>query len=157
MFGHDARHTSRTFLVGPQRAHVVWRRATGFSSSPVGVPSVPAVAADGTIYVAVADGTVYLPTVEGLHAVSPLGFGRWFVATAQALRSMPAVGGDGTLYVNGDYQDVYAIGANGTTKWIYQIPGAFPAGPAIAPGGRLYVGTGVGTGAFSYLYAFGPN
>ena len=102
-----------------------------------------------------ADGTVYLPTVDGLHAVHPLGTRRWFAGTAQALRDRPAVWGDGTIYVNGDYQDVYAFNADGTLKWLYQVPGTNPAGAAIGPDDRLYLGTGASGGSFSYLYAFG--
>lgn len=103
-----------------------------------------------------ADGTVYVAAGDGLHAVSPLGIRRWFTGTAQVLRERPAIGGDGTIYVNGDYQDIYAFNADGTLKWLYQIPGKNPAGAAIGPGNRLYVGTGTG-GSFSYFYAFGPG
>jgi hypothetical protein len=125
MFGHDARHTGRTFFFGPQSAHVVWRRATGFSSFPVGVPSVTAVAADGTIYVAVLK--------ERLLAVNPNGTFKWaYQAGGFISSSSPAIGADGAVYIGSSNGTLYAINPDGrcgaglriTSRCGYQRPQA---------------------------------
>ena len=64
------------------------------------------------------------------------------------VRSSPAVGTDGTVYVGSDDGCLYALSADGSTKWKYKTGGDITSSPALGFEGTVYVGSGDG-----YLYA----
>jgi hypothetical protein len=90
----------------------------------------PAVAPDGTVYVAV---------LGGLFAVSNMGSNKWVFSTTTGGHggySSPALGSDGTVYISSG--DLYAVNASGSQRW------AFPANsengsPAIGFDNAIYI------------------
>ncbi|MBP9901159.1 MAG: PQQ-like beta-propeller repeat protein [Verrucomicrobia bacterium] len=100
---------------------VLWIHNVGSSVSP-------AVAPDGTIYLA--SGTALLAVSNAVTAASNL----W--SFAAPVTSSPAIGVDGTIYFGG-YDGFYAVHPNGTLKWFYGLPGAAGA-PAIGFDETIY-------------------
>ncbi len=92
----------------------------------------PAVAADGTVYVGTAAGT--------LVALSHLGRPQWTITLPGAIARAPAVDGAGTIYLVAADQRLYALTPWGDFKWSLPL-GAVPTALALAPGGRVLVGT----------------
>jgi hypothetical protein len=93
--------------------------------------STPAVAPNGTVYVAAAG---------KLRAIKPGGAEQWSVSLP-ILYSSPSVGPDGTVYVGGWGENrLFAVRPDGTRKWDFATGGRFTAGPAIAADGAIYAG-----------------
>jgi len=55
--------------------------------------------------------------------------------------SSPAIAVDGTVYLGSEDGKVYALGAAGNLKWIYQTEGEINSSPAIAADGTVYIGS----------------
>jgi hypothetical protein len=109
------------------------------------VSSIPAIGADGTIYVGSWDGFFY--------ALNPDGTLKWKFETlkeGESITSSAAIGADGTIYVCA--RDGFrAINPDGTSKWHYEGKiGGVVSAPAIGSDGTIYVGSWDGN-----LYAFG--
>jgi len=68
------------------------------------------------------------------------------------VRSSPAIASDGTIYVGSDKEDVFALSADGTIKWVFPTRGPVRSSPALAADGTIYVGSND-----SGLYALNPN
>ncbi len=111
--------------------------------------SPPAIARDGTIYVAGRDWYVW--------ALNPDGTLKWrFTADAGFRFRSPAVAPDGTVYIVDDDKDLYSIDPDGTLHWKWDSPGQyFETTPAIGPDGTIYI-TANDDGADN-LFAFNPN
>jgi hypothetical protein len=104
------------------------------------INSTPAVALDGTIYVR--------GTTDYLCAVNRNGSQKWKLnlgSNPSGYGMSPVIAADGTIYTNGisiysygpdypdfEYNTLYAINPDGSTKWIYN---------AISPGGVSGIGT----------------
>lgn len=128
-FGRDARHSSESPVIGPQNAHIRWRRRL---EGPV-VPG-PVVGANGTVFAASNGGV--------LHAIDlRTGADRWrFDARAtygSDLSTSPALLRDGTVLWPGPGA-LYALTARGRLLWRLPLASAVLS-PLPAPGGRLYV------------------
>ncbi|MGD8496190.1 MAG: PQQ-binding-like beta-propeller repeat protein [Gemmatimonadales bacterium] len=105
-----------------------------------GVARSPAIAADGTLYVAV-DNFLDPPS---LIALNPDGSLAWTYDTGAGVGAFtgPSVAPDGTIYV-GRYDDssgmFIAVNADGTEKWTYATTG-YPQEAAVAGDGTVYFG-----------------
>lgn len=112
-----------------------------------GSNGVPAIGADGTIYITCWD--------NNLYAINPNGTLKWQYSvgpTGNGLSS-PAIGQDGTIYFGGD--SLYAIKPNGTLKWNYTAnsPGVL----GISSNGTIYFESFDSTNTIWYLNALTPN
>lgn len=94
-----------------------------------GVIESPAVAADGTIYVASTD--------TNLYALSPEGKRKWVFKTGGPIDSSPAIAADGTIYVGSYDNNLYAITPEGKQKWTFTGGFRFST-PALAADGTIY-------------------
>ena len=114
--------------------------------------STPAIAKDGTIYIASRD--------QYLFAVSPEGKEKWKFPIGVAYDSWasPAIGEDGTIYMTSASPKggVYAINQDGTQKWHYHVDMGTSNSPVIGKDGTIYAGfpTGFKTNA---LLALNPD
>ncbi|QHW31782.1 PQQ-binding-like beta-propeller repeat protein [Paenibacillus rhizovicinus] len=115
----------------------------------------PAIAKDGTIYAAVHNGTSTSSDTDYIAAVTPYGTLKWSWKAPQSndpgpLSGItPAIGPDGTIYVRTKHQ-LYAIDANGRTKWSFQED--LPSATAFGADGTVYVGNNS-----SIIYALSPG
>ena len=109
--------------------------------------STPAVAEDGTIYVATWGGGY-------LNALNPDGTQKWAICLIPYtnIDSSISIGNDGTIYFGCENGRVYAFNPNGTEKWNYSTGGDVASCPAIGNNNIIYVGSGDG-----YLYALCLN
>lgn len=116
----------------------------------------PAVARDGTIYVAsrANPGTVDNPltTPAKVYALNSDGTEKWEYSedgpTALSFHSTPLVDAYGTVYLASDNGYLYAIDQNGSFMGKLALSGVTYSSPALAADGTLYAGTSDG-----YLYA----
>lgn len=121
------------------------------------VKSHPAVASDGTIYLAGRDGKLY--------AINPNGTQKWEYAVEKGdyseLLTAPSISKDGTIYVGGLFKDdgqypgiLYALNPDGTFKWSFTTPHAVGIEAVIGDDGTIYFGDGAAVGTF---YALNPD
>ncbi len=108
--------------------------------------ATPAVAPDGTIYLA--DGFGWI------HAINPNGTRKWrYTATAGYVDAgAVVVAPDGTIYFGDNTGQVYALNPTGTLKWKFQTGFSLWAAPALAADGTVYVKSDDGQ-----LYALLPD
>lgn len=128
--GFDARHSSGTTAVGPQRAHLKWHADLGGDLTPG-----PVIGIDGSILAASHNGV--------LSALDPAtGRRRWsFDAKASYgtdLSTSPAVLGDGTILWPGPGDALIALSSSGRRLWTEAFDGAVLS-PAVAGADRVYV------------------
>lgn len=133
-------------------AGLLWTNATEYA-----VLASPAIARDGTVYLASYDRYVY-----ALHSDGTI---KWstnlpppiyiYFATYTAVYGTPAIGDDGTIYVPSENGKLLALNpTNGAVKWTYSttaVEGLYSSA-AVGPEGTIYFG--------SYdknLYAINPN
>lgn len=120
-----------TLLAGgalPDAPTVRWR-----FSDPAGLSGGPAVAADGTLFVAGSGGQVY--------ALGPDGAQRWSVALDVQPVGAPALGPDGTLYIADSGGGLSALSpADGARRWRFQSSyrNQATSGPIVGPDGTVY-------------------
>lgn len=98
------------------------------------ISTEPAVADDGTIYVA----------ADKLYAVTPEGKQKWAFAPPYEFRTAPAIAADGTIYCPTADKKLYAINSDGSKKWEYPASDLILTPPNIAPDGTVYVVTVAG-------------
>jgi outer membrane protein assembly factor BamB len=116
---------------------LLWSFVIGPTASPVAVGlSAPALAADGTVYVA----------SDALYAIGPDGMLKWKALgpAAEDLRSSPVVGADGTVYFAGHNVPLTALHPDdGRVLWSLAlgVNDHVFASPAIGADGTLYVAT----------------
>jgi hypothetical protein len=109
-----------------------------FALPSAGLPSGTAwmaIAADGTIYVAIDS--------EPLYALDPDGTVRW--SAPLTCSGPPAIGGDGTVYVGDTISRLHAIDAQGTERWHYGAAMAPPFAmgpPSVGADGTIYIAFG---------------
>ncbi len=116
-----------------------WSYSTGSS-----IQSVPAIGADGMIYVGSGDSKLY--------ALTPKGARKWVYTTGSSIDSSPAIGADGTIYVGSYDTKLYALTPKGRLKWAYTTADTILSSPAIGTDGTIYVGSLDGT-----LHAVSPE
>jgi outer membrane protein assembly factor BamB len=165
MQDRDPNHTGQSPYAGPTRAHVAWTLQLGGT-----VTNPPAIAADGTLYMASED-------TASFFAISPSGKLLWTITLPDQPNGghrTPAIAADGTLYA-GTEKALVALHPDGGTKWLFPSPsGSFYGGPSVAPDGTVYASTVEGSvialepdggllwnyGAGAPIYpstTFGPN
>src|SRR5216683_1444249 len=97
----------------------------------------PALAPDGTIYVATSAALVAV-TNNGMVASN-----RWIfpvvvgVSAGDGIAGCPAIAGDGTIYIGGQDGNLYAVNPDGSQKWTYQAQGN-SGSPGIGLDGTIY-------------------
>ena len=151
MFKGDGRHTGRSPFTGPasKKVKVLWKFQTHHSNK-----SSPAVAADGTLYIAGGDGILY--------ALSPDGKLRWNLTIGGYLLSSPAIDSEGTIYLGagsaagetrkqtfrqGQAEEkqekigfICAFSPDGTQKWRFKTGGWVASSILITSGGNIVAG-----------------
>lgn len=135
-FARDARRSGAADVVGPQTAHVRWRRQL---EGPV-VPG-PAVGGGGVVYAASNGGI--------LHAIDlASGRDRWTFdgggGYGSDLSTVPALLEDGTIVWPGPLNTVFGLDPEGRLLWKVQLPGQ-PLSPAVAVDGTVVLGDMAGT------------
>lgn len=101
-------------------------------ADPDGLSGGPAVAPDGTVYVAGLSGA--------LHAVAPDGQQRWEAPVEAEPLGAPAVGPDGTIYVADRDAGLSAFSPEGRPLWRFQsgYRAEATSGPIVGPDGTVY-------------------
>jgi outer membrane protein assembly factor BamB len=126
----DAQGTAKSPYTGPDEPAIKWKFGTGYF-----VNSAPAIAEDGTIYVASRD--------DHLYAINPDGSEKWAVEMGFASPNpylAPAIGEDGTIYIT-TYGDgiLHALHpADGHEIWNVTI-GCHICNPVIGDDGTIYL------------------
>ena len=130
-FAREGRHGGSAAVVGPQSAHVLWKRALG---GPV-VPG-PAIGKGGVVYAAANDGV--------LHAIDLRdGHDRWSfdggAAYGKDLSTVPALLADGTVVWPGPEESVFGLSPSGKLLWRVKLASQ-PLSPVVLPDGSIVVG-----------------
>jgi len=148
----------RLYAVNPDGTER-WRHDTVTLPPYPQLLSSPALAEDGTVYIATGRDAY-------LDAVNPDGTLKWHVfMSSKWARGAPAVGPDGVVYAGSDAGCLHAYDADGNHVW--SCGGELPylaivqSSPAVGPDGTVYFGTDMryagppyGPG---YLYALNPD
>jgi outer membrane protein assembly factor BamB len=115
------------------------------------VRSSPAIAEDGTIYIATKAGGD--DGCSRVIALSPGGAKLWEmpIPTVHQSRddvySSPSIGADGTIYFGAENEMMYAINPDGTLNWMHKLMAINWSGPAIVSDGTAYI-AGIDYGGF---------
>ena len=113
-----------------------WTRFIGGTAS-----SSPAIAADGTLYVAGNVSSPYDPKLTKIWALRPDGSVKWSYRVGALVDGGLAIGGDGTVYFGARDGNLRALNSNGTQKWACATPGMQPHGsPSLDGSGTVYIG-----------------
>jgi outer membrane protein assembly factor BamB len=149
MFQHDAYHTGRSPVPGPQDATRQWEFVFDNVTPDFGFLQIPVVDRDGTIYIG--SGT---QGSGNLYAITPVGSLKWKSPPLEAAPTTPAIGLDGTIYVGTEDfgQTLYALNPlDGSIRGTFAIGerSDFVTGAA---DGTLYVGAENG-----FLFALNPD
>jgi outer membrane protein assembly factor BamB len=119
---------------------------TEFWSYTVGndgdVNTSPAIASDGTVYMA--------GTFNGIvHALTPGGNLVWKLSSGGTISySSPALGLDGTIYIGTTRGDLHSIAPNGTRNWTAHVGRRIRfASPSVGADGTIYIGSTDGLAA----------
>jgi outer membrane protein assembly factor BamB len=146
MFHHDAQHTGKSSVNGPEGNSLKWSYTVNTLQSGFSFESA-SISADGsTIYMVGAQTLWALRTSDGIVSWSyPLGGG-----------GATAVASDGTVYAVGGTQ-LYAFTSAGSLKWIYAVGTPdqnvnIHGEPSIGADGTIYIGSWD-----TYVYAVYPN
>jgi outer membrane protein assembly factor BamB len=122
------------------------------------VRASPAVATDGSIYIATKSSGTDWPAK--LIDLSPSGQKLWDYTiervheTPDDSYSTPSVGADGLLYFGAETGYLYALDPNGALSWKFKLrDGINWSSPAIASDGTLYIGALMGPNYGGRLYA----
>jgi len=113
------------------------------------IDTTPALAKDGTVYVA-AD--------SALIALNPSGSQKWTLSLPGLLYASPTVAADGTIYVGAWwFTTLYAVNPNGTLRWQTNLPGwSSTYSQSIADDGTIIVSLG-GELTSTRVYALDTN
>lgn len=110
-----------------------------------GIPSSPAIGADGTVYFGAFDDFLY--AIDG-----STGKMKWSFLTDFLPESSPSVAADGTIYEGTDGGHVYALTPAGKRKWAFDLGSPCFSSPTIGIDGTVYVGSRAGA-----LFAITPT
>jgi outer membrane protein assembly factor BamB len=105
------------------------------------IRSSPAIAEDGTIYVASDD--------DYLYAIGKDGSQKWRYRVGNAVYSSPAIDKLGNIYLAVGFRDLYSIDKDGKLRWRFAFDSSVYSSPAINSMGTVYIGASDGV-----LYAF---
>jgi outer membrane protein assembly factor BamB len=131
MRGYCPTHQGRSPFVGPQTPTLKWKGATMGT-----VSGLPAVGADGTVYVGSND--------HNLYAFAPDGGTRWTFATGGNINNpAPAIGANGSLTVPCSDTNIYNVAADGGRRWAFSTGSDMTSSAAIGGSGTIFIGGGV--------------
>jgi outer membrane protein assembly factor BamB len=125
-----------------------------WSVTPLSIAgSSPAIASDGTIYVAASGYTNFHDFSGGkLVAVSPQGKVRWEFKTFCDIKASPAIGNDGTVFFGSRDRKFHAVSPQGKARWEFVTGDWIDSSAAIAKDGTVYFG-----GWDKKFYALNPD
>jgi outer membrane protein assembly factor BamB len=125
-----------------------------WSVTPLSIAgSSPAIANDGTIYIAASGYTNFHDFSGGkLIALSPQGKVKWEFKTFCDIKASPAIGNDGTIYFGGRDRKFHAVSAQGKARWEFVTDNWIDSSAAIAKDGTIYFG-----GWDKKFYALNPD
>lgn len=134
-------------IIGNEYGAVVSRAASGsvkWFPSPDGDEffAAPAIADDGTIYIACEN--------ESLYALNANLTRRWTAPLDLGVHATAAIGADGAVFVQTDGDSCYCIEPTGARRWAAWTGGG-PSSPVVGPDGTVFVATDNGL-----LYALNP-
>lgn len=122
-----------------------WTFATMASAVQGNILSSPAVAPDGTVYIAVEVGSsTAVNPIGRLFAISPTGAQKWVYQTSDWIDSTPVIASDGTIYFGCWDGKLYALKADGSLKWSLSLGSYVSGSAALGSDGTIYIGTGAG-------------
>jgi outer membrane protein assembly factor BamB len=111
--------------------------------------TVPAIAADGTVYVG---GSAPNP---GLHAISSTGELVWTYTTSENVLSNPAIAPNGNIYFGCDDGDLYCVKPDGTISWHHNLVLSVRCSPGVDADSNVYIGYATDDwGGDGYVKAF---
>lgn len=135
--------SSLSVALWPVKSPIIWTYPT--VNSPF---SIPAVAADGTIFVG--------DTRGNLVALNPNGTEKWKCHLSTGLIGEVSVGSDGTIYVplfgSINNAGLASVSPAGQTNWIFRTTQPVTTPPAIGDDGTIYFGS-----YDSNFYALNPD
>jgi peptide/nickel transport system permease protein len=123
---HDPYGTMAIAGAGPLAPVVLWsyQHDAGFAGAP-------AIAADGSLFLATSDNGVVKVDAQGALQQ------RWSLPAKPV--GSPAIGPDGTVYVVDAGPGLSALAADGTVRWRFTSEGRRPtSGPIVGPDGTIY-------------------
>ena len=98
-------------------------------------------------------GNIYLASCDGkLSAIDPAGNTKWYIQLADKINTSLAISPDSTLYFCSE-KTLYAIGLNGTLKWIFSADNVIDFPPVLDNQGNICVVTKND----DFLYAIRPD
>lgn len=169
MLGHDPAHSGRSARGAAANSGVLkWK------FHPLAAAwhqfSIPAIGANGTIYVARQEHDESTHTHSShLYAISPQGTQLWALRIDSRLSTendaSPAVGSDGTIYVTGIENIPYglpkkvylfAVSGTGVLLWQSKLDGKAVSSPTVGNSGLIFLGTSDPDGN-GHLYAIERN
>ncbi len=112
---------------------------------PQGLPRIPAIAPDGTMYFGGGGGD------PNFYAVSPAGLILWTYPLGNNVGGSTMIGPDGTLYFGQLDGTVTALRSDGTLRWTYKTAGLVLATPALGRDGSIHIGSSDG------MYTLNPD
>ncbi|MDQ4075224.1 MAG: ABC transporter permease subunit [Chloroflexota bacterium] len=132
----DPYGTLWTSAVGPNKPEVRFRFTddSGFSGGP-------AIAQDGTLYIASRRNTLYaIDPKQADDAETGEPSVRWQMELPELPVGSPALDAEGRIYLADDSGGLSAISTTGDLLWTFQPSNSLPAsaGPVIAPDGRIF-------------------
>jgi len=125
MAGNDARNSHFSPYPAPEAGALLSVATFGQSIS-----SAPAIAGDGTIYLA----------IQGqLYALYPDGSVKWNIYIGAQQRLSPALDQSGNVYVGSFLSKLYAYSPGGQKLWDFALDDQAKAGPVVDLSGNIYV------------------
>ena len=125
--------------VPPLDGEVLWQHQSGES-----IFGAPAVARDGTVYLANYNGYLYALHEDGTT--------KWDKDLGSRIVSSPALARNGVIYVGSLDGSLYALTPDGTIQWEFSTDSNIESSPAVGGDGTVYVGATDGK-----LYALSPS
>jgi len=116
------------------------------------IGGTPAIAVDGTLYYS-AQVLRVSGKIDCTLAMNPNGTTKWVAPVTWAYNT-PAIAASGTIYIGSGDNKLYALNADGTTKWSYDTGDSVECSPAIGLDGTIYFSTYGATGGF---FALNPD
>jgi outer membrane protein assembly factor BamB len=130
-FAREGRHSGSEAAVGPQSAHVLWKRRLG---GPV-VPG-PAIGKGGVVYAAANDGVLHAIDLRDGHDLWSFDGGAGY---GQDLSTVPALLADGTVVWPGPQNSIFGLSPSGDLLWRVKLASQ-PLSPVVLPDGSVVVG-----------------
>ncbi len=128
--------------INPDTQTINWSKSITTANTTANPPAsitMPAVATDGTIYIASNDNKLY--------AIDPAnGNIKWTFSTNDSIYTYasPIIAQNGTIYLTSTDKNLYAISPDGNLIWKFDTGQILKGSPSIAEDGTIYVGDTTG-------------